>query len=558
MARMPIGVDDFKELHTHYFFVDKTRFLQELLDQRSKVTLITRPRRFGKTLNMSMLYYFFTNQNADENRALFCGTQIEASGAPYMDEQGQYPTVFLSLKNVQSLEFELTMGLLASTMQDLYDQHRYLLESSALSDEDRAIFSRVLKDNASERDLQLSLKHLTKCLCKHHRQPAILLLDEYDVMIQSAWEHGYYDKAIAFMRNFLGTVLKTNPFLEFAVLTGVLRIAKESIFSALNNRSVSSVVSGSYQGIFGFTPEEVADIAETLGVPEKLAEIRRWYDGYDFSGQEIYNPWSVINYFQRGCTPAPYWANTSGNSILKVMLHEVDEQRRDELTGLMEGKPVMASLRDGMIYDDIDQNRDALYTMLLTTGYLKCIERKRIRNAEWGKLVIPNLEIRSVFDGEILQNMAGRLGESTLILMMEAMVNGQSASFDSYLQKILRESVSIHDTAHPETFYHGMMLGFSVLLSESYDVESNRESGYGRFDLALLPKTAGHPGILMEFKRAMEESDLEAKAKEALQQIDEKEYVTQLAKRSVQTIWRYGIAFCGKRLKLLGGQQGPL
>ncbi len=388
--------------------------------------------------------------------------------------------------------------------------------------------------------------------------------------MQAAWENDYYDQAIGFFRNFLSSALKTNPSLEFAVLTGVLRIARESSFhqgvsdshaakaavpclSALNNLDVSSVVSGSYADIVGFTPEEVGRMAEDLGHADKLDEIRDWYDGYDFSGHEIYNPWSVINYFDRDCEAEPYWVNTSGNGILADMLSGVDAQRESELRELLDGRTVSTALRDTAIYHEIYKSRDALYTMLMTTGYLKCVRRHKVQDEEWADLAIPNREVRLVFRREIMEHLASGLGTSTLRLMLDAMKAGNATAFESHLQRILRESVSVHDTAYPETFYHGMMLGFSVLLADQYEIESNRESGYGRFDLAFVPRDKGQAGIIMEFKKAAGEDALEAAARAALEQIGEKHYVTALTKRGIGKIWKYGIAFAGKRLKLLCG-----
>ena len=331
--RMPVGVDDFKDLRGRYYFVDKTRFIQELIDGHSKVTLITRPRRFGKTLTMSMLYYFFANENAEENRKLFEGCAIAEAGEKYMAEQGTRPVIFLTLKDVKATSYASMVELMANILREMYRSFVFLLDSDSLIEEEKKEFRQILGKEASEADMQSAIKVLSQHLQRHYRRQALLLIDEYDAPIQAAWEYGYYDKAIIFFRNLLGAALKTNPTLDFAVLTGILRISKESIFSALNNLDVSSVLGGSYADMLGFTPEEVARIATDWGKPEKLGEIREWYDGYNFSGHEIYNPWSVVNYFQSGCKAKAYWVNTSGNSILKTMLLRVDEKRRSRPYG---------------------------------------------------------------------------------------------------------------------------------------------------------------------------------------------------------------------------------
>ena len=546
--RLPVGVDDYNELYNECYFIDKTKLIGKIIDSHCKVTLITRPRRFGKTLNMNMLYYFFTSDNAAENSKLFADTDIERMGEEYMAEQGAYPTVFVTLKGVYAIDYEGALGLLALLMQDLYGKFNYLMKSEALTEKEKEYFDRIWSKSTDKDDLQLALKRLTDFLCRHHKKKVILLIDEYDVMIQAAWEHGYYEKAIAFVRVFLGEALKSNASLHFAVLTGVLRVAKESIFSSLNNFKVDSVISAEYATSFGFTQEEVNKMARDLGYEDKLPEIKSWYDGYHFSGYDMYNPWSVINYFAANADAAPYWVNTSANGILKTMLESLDEERAAELKGLMEGKTVETEIKEGVIYADINKNRDALYTMLVTTGYLQCIERKRVYDKEYVSLTIPNREIRAIFDSEICDNLAVGLGGSTVYFMMKAMLDGDTELFALRLQSILKETVSVHDTAQPETFYHGLMLGLTVLLSDTYTVESNRESGYGRFDLALIPKDSANVGVIMEFKRAESEGELERKAAEALEQIAAKEYITRLTASGVKTIWRYGIAFFGKRM----------
>ena len=549
---MPVGVEDFKELREQYYFVDKTRFIQELIDGHSKVTLITRPRRFGKTLTMSMLNYFFTNENAEENRKLFDGCAIAEAGDTYMAEQGTRPVVFFSLKDVKATSYASMMEVLADALREIYRSFLFLLDTDSLIDEEKETFRQILRQKASEADMQSAIKVLSQHLQRYYHRKVLLLIDEYDAPIQFAWEHGYYDKAIVFFRNFLSAALKTNPALDFAVLTGVLRISKESIFSALNNLKVSSVIQGPYADVMGFTIHEVEKMAADVGYAGRMEEIKTWYDGYNFSGQEIFNPWSVIRYFDEGGKPGAYWVNTSGNSILKTMLLRVDEKRRNDLIGLMQEKIVRSVLNEGLIYDDIYKNKDALYTLLLTTGYLKCVGQKTEYGREWSELSIPNKEIRSLFDHEIIMNLSGYTGESTVFHMLDAMLCGNKDDFADTLRLILRENVSVHDAAYPETFYHGMMLGFSLLLDGRYEIESNKESGYGRFDLAFIPKGKDKAGVILEFKKAQTESELETKSQEALEQIEEKAYDASLTKRGIKTVWKYGIAFCGKKLALAG------
>ena len=554
---MPVGIEDFGELiRREYCFVDKTRFIRKLLDSQGKITLITRPRRFGKTLTLSMLQYFFTLENAEENRKLFRGLDIERAGEKYMREQGTHPVVFLTLKDIRSGCWEGEREKFALNLSCLYQNYLFLLESPVLTEVDHEVFRSIWKRTGSTAEMEGAITSLCRMLEKHHGKKPILLLDEYDAPILSAWEKDYYEDCIDFMRGFLSSALKTNPSLHFAVLTGVTRVSKESIFSGLNNLKVCSVLSDAYCDIFGFTQQEAARLMEECGVGDKLPELRKWYDGYRFGQVEIYNPWSVIRYIDEGCVFQPYWLNVSGNSILHVLLEHVDEDRQKELEGLMKEMPVEAVIDEGVIYPDIRESSNALYMMMLTTGYLKAVETDWDPTGEelpCCKLLIPNKEIRMVYRKEILGWMATRSDSIQLRHMLRAMVSGDVATFRNRLQKILTGIVSYHDATHnPENFYHGLMLGFAVLMSGSYRVESNRESGYGRFDIAFFPLKEGAPGVILELKSAKSEEAMEEKAKEALRQIEEKAYLAELSRQGVKEVWKYGIAFCGKKVWMEG------
>ena len=554
---MPVGIEDFGELiQRDYYFVDKTRFIRELLDAQGKITLITRPRRFGKTLTLSMLQYFFTLENAEENRKLFRRLDIEGAGTQYMREQGTRPVVFLTLKDIRSDCWEGEREKFALRLSHLYRNYLFLLESPALAEVDREAFLAIWKKTANTSEMEDAITNLCCLLEKHHGKKPILLLDEYDAPILSAWENGYYKEGIDFMRGFLGSALKTNPSLGFAVLTGVTRVSKESIFSGLNNLRVCSVLSDAYCDIFGFTQQEAARLMEECGVGDKLQELKKWYDGYRFGSQEIYNPWSVICYISEGCKFQRYWLNVSGNSILKVLLEHVDERRKEELQQLLQLKDasVEALVDEGTIYSDIREDENALYMMLLTTGYLKSIETWQDRRGRWWcRLQIPNREVLLAYEDEILGKVVGRGNRVTLFEMLDAMTAGKAGLFQKHLEKILKDSVSYHDTAQPESFYHGLILGFGVLMEDEYRVESNRESGYGRFDIAFFPLKAGAPGVILELKSAKSEEAMEEKAKEALRQIEEKAYLAELARQGVKEIWKYGIAFHGKKVWLERG-----
>lgn len=555
MYAMPVGVDNFREMVSRdYYFVDKTNFIKELLDNKNKVTLITRPRRFGKTLAMRMLQEFFDINAA--GRDTFKGLNISRAGEKYIQHRGKYPVIFFSLKDIATGNYQDALRDLCGKISDLYAEYGFLAESPALNEREKEYFLSVYNIADHEqygRDKWgKSLKMLTVYLWKHYGVKTILLLDEYDAPIQHAWEDGYYEDMIRFMRQFYSEVLKGNDALEFSVLTGVLRVAKESIFSGLNNLKVCSVLSEDYSDIFGFTGQEVARMAADLQREDKLPEIRAWYDGYSFGGSEIYNPWSVIMYFDAKCKPAPYWVNTSGNGIIKYMLDRLDGRGREDLQSLMDGNTISKQVQEGIIYEEIGSNADDLYTMLLTTGYLKCTRSQDSLLGTYMDLQIPNLEILRLFTREIAQNFTGYRGVSDITNMMDEMLKGNAVLFEEDLNRILRNSVSYHDAANGESFYHGMMLGFCVLLKDTHIVQSNRESGYGRFDLALIPTDRRYYGVIMEFKRAADEGQLEEKALEALAQIEELSYIAEFQQRQIEKVWKYGIAFCGKKVCLRG------
>ena len=392
-------------------------------------------------------------------------------------------------------------------------------------------------------------------LQKHHGREAVLLLDEYDAPIISSWERGYYDDCIDFMRGFLSEALKTNEALDFAVLTGVTRVSKESIFSGLNNMDVCGVLSDIYADTFGFTQAEVECLMTACGVEDRLPELKRWYDGYQFGNVEIYNPWSVINFIRNSCKFQPYWLNTSGNSILKALLARIDARKEKDLMGLLEGKAVSTPLRENIIYADLNSDRNTLYMMLLTSGYLKAVKTWKDEYYEdWVSLEIPNLEIRRAYRYEVLEYIVPNQGQIVLMDLMEAMTEGKAEDFARYLSELLRDFVSFHDSAHqPESFYHGLLLGLSVWLEGRYRVESNRESGYGRFDIAFFPLKENLPGVVLELKAVKEEGEMGAAAKTAISQIEEKEYLAGLIWQGVTEVWKYGIAFCGKKMWLEQG-----
>ena len=554
--QMPIGVDNFFDIRSkHYYFVDKTDFIRQLIDGHSAVTLITRPRRFGKTLTLSMLEYFFSIEKESQSRHLFDGLAIEGAGAAYMAQRGQYPVLFLSLKDFSCRSWPDMLDMWAEYLQALFLQHTQLREGNRVQPELIEKFQDIVTKKATKAGLANALALLLLMMRQYYGKKVIVLMDEYDAPIQQSWEGGFYEDCIAFMKQFLGSVLKSNDNLDFAVLTGVLRVAKESIFSGLNNFDVYSVLRSRYSEVFGFTPQEVQSLLAALQLQDHLQELKFWYDGYRIGESEIYNPWSVINYVANDCYPRPYWVRTSGNGILRFLLSHADALRIKQVYALLEGQGVRVTLDESVIYPEIGQNQGALFTLLLTTGYLT-VDRALSLSDDRYALQIPNAEIRKLYSTEILNTLARDVNKNTFDDLFDYLLDGDAENFELQLQQILKAVVSVYDAANKESFYHGFILGMTALfLGKDYTVESNRESGYGRFDLAIIPKDVSKAGVIMEFKVAASEADMAAKAKEALQQIEEREYVTEFRQRGIQRVWKYGIAFCGKKILAF---QGPM
>lgn len=547
-VKMPIGVEDFREVIAgNYYFVDKTEFIRRIIDNHSKVTLFTRPRRFGKTLTLSMIEWFFSVEKKEKSQHLFDTLAIAKTDASYMNERGKYPVLFLSLKNIDGSSWQDMLDSFRTWISNWYIEYGYLVKSEKIDSKLKERFSLLLERRGTQNETANFIFLLMMMLQQYYGKPVILLLDEYDAPVEKAWEGGYYRDCVLFMKQCLGSVLKTNPYLHFALLTGVLRVAKESIFSGLNNLSVYTVMNDNYADVFGFTTAEVKQMAHILQKEKYLPEIEKWYDGYQFGKQAIYNPWSVINFFAQG-ELGDYWVNTSGNGIIRHMLSHLDEEKEMTLLSLLHGKSVTTAIREGVIYEDIDRNEDALYTMLLTTGYLTAINKRRGISGLLAELAIPNREVQDIYRIEILDRMNAGLSLARLETMLADLMDGRAEAFADRLTIYIRYLVSSYDAANKEGFYHGFLLGMTALLIPDYVVESNRESGYGRFDLAIFPQDKTKAGVILEFKVASHESELAVKAQEALKQIENRVYVTEFTKRGISNVWKYGIAFCGKKV----------
>lgn len=547
--RLPVGEDDFAKVRQEYYFVDKSPFIREFMDRHGAVTLFTRPRRFGKTLTLSMLRYFFDIDHAEENRQLFDGLAI-ALDADAMQEQGTRPVVFLTLRELKLTSWEKMEHGLRNLFSELFRSYVFLLADQKLDPVDRENFEQIYRGEAALVAEMNALELLLRLLAQHYGKKPILLLDEYDTPIQQGWQYGFYDSVVEFMRVLLTKALKTNPSLDFAVLTGVLRISKESIFSDLNNLQVDSVLDTNFPEAFGFTEPEIRQLGMDLGRQASVPELKDWYDGYRLQGREIYNPWSVLQYFANDCEPRPYWVNTSGNAIIAELMRSIDDEHAATLESLLQGGSVQAFLREGVIYSDIGDDEDALYTMLVTTGYLTVSGEQRIGYETQYDLRLPNKEMQSLFADEILRRFRHYQKKSALVRLMQALLHGDVEKAQTGLSKFLVSMVSAFDTGAKESFYHGFVLGMTAVLVPDYEVQSNRKAGRGRFDVAVFPKDTSKTGLLFEFKTAASEAELAAKADEALQQMAERDYLAPFRAREIQQVHQYGVAFCGKQVVL--------
>lgn len=542
---LPIGVSNYAEACTNYYYVDKTMLIKEFIDERPKVSLFTRPRRFGKTLNMDMLKTFFEITREDTS-VYFQDKKIWSCGQYYRDYQGKYPVIFLTFKDVKCDTWAETYDLMAKLIRLEFKRHAALATSDKISSKD--FYDKIIGGQASENDHMMSLMMLSQMLDEHYGIPPIIIIDEYDTPIQQGHTRSYYDKVILFMRNLFSGGLKDNKHLSFGFLTGILRIAKESIFSGLNNLAVNSILDQKYSEYFGFTPDEVREMAAYYGATDRFDELCEWYDGYRFGSTEIFNPWSVINYFRNNCQPSAYWQSTGSNDIIGEVLAEANEDIYERLNALLQGKTILTTIDTSVIYPQIKNDPSSIYSFLLVAGYLKVVKSDPSVGVDlMCEVALPNKEIAFVYNKEILTKLSDIVPQPTVTLIREALYSNNAEALKRYLEKLLIESVSFHDTAK-ETFYHGLVLGLCAMMDSRYLIRSNRESGTGRYDIQLMPKNCGMPGILIELKATgtCTAEKLSTLAQDALDQINENNYDTEMQSLGVQTILKFGVAFCGK------------
>lgn len=549
---LPVGTTNYKKICEDSYYVDKTLLIKEILDEKVNVALFTRPRRFGKTLNMDMLRTFFEKAAEDTGR-YFQDKKIWQQGEKYTSHQGQYPVIFLSLKDIKARKWQYAFDALKYIISVEYMRHSELKRSSELEEADIELYNRIVKNQAGYMEYVFSLQALSRMLHQHHKQAPVIIIDEYDTPIQEGFVNGYYDDAVEFIRSFFSAALKDNPHARQIVMTGILRIAKESIFSGLNNIRVFSVLDKKFSEFFGFMTSEVQQMAAYYEQTDKLPELKAWYDGYKFGDTEIFNPWSVINYFSNNCQAMPYWVQTSANTIIQEILKTYNDDTYRNLHALLGKTEVQSIVRTNIIYPKLKEPQTNILGFLLMTGYLKSTGTELDARGDYiCRLSIPNKEIKTIYYNEILSLLTEDIGENTVMNLANALYDKDAAKIKEALNKFMLKTISYYDNLK-ENYYHGLMLGLLAIGESNYDIRSNRESGLGRYDIQLIPKKSALPGIIIEVKAADKDAGVELSklAQTALKQIDEKKYDTELCAQGVNDIIKYGVAFKGKTVEIV-------
>ena len=546
-----IGTENFKRLIDNgYYYVDKTLMIKDIIDKNnSQITLFTRPRRFGKTLNMSMIQYYFEKTDQD-NSYLFSDLKISQAGDKYKAHMGQYPVISLSLKSMKQATYESSFALFKKIISDEFDRHRQVLKSQNLSESDKKKYESICDDTA-DKDLYLySVKFLSDCLYKAYEKNVIILIDEYDVPLENAYFRGYYNEMTDLIRSVFESALKTNNSLEFGILTGCLRVSKESIFTGLNNLKINSIITTDYSEYFGFTEPEVKTMLESYNISERFDDVKGWYNGYIFGKTPIYNPWSILNFISDlrsdiNAITKPYWSNTSSNDIIRELIFTGGEETRATLQELMNGKSVKKPIYEDITYRNVDINSDYIWSFLLFTGYLKQIDMYLKEDTPYCEMVIPNREVRSIYKNTIMHWFDERIKTVGTTELFDAVITGNSEKFEDIVNDWLLDTISYHDSY--ENFYHGFLTGL-ITGRRGYSVKSNRESGKGRSDITICEFQKRKIAVIIEIKIAEKYSDLDKKCEEALKQIDDKQYEAELREQSYNNIIKYGIAFCSEKV----------
>lgn len=546
---LPIGVDDFsKVIQGAYYYVDKTLLIKELLDRKGEVNLFTRPRRFGKTLNISMLRYFF-DCSVQNGADLFSETKILKAGEKYSAHMGKYPVISLSLKALKQPTFSLSFDMLKRTLKKEYDRHWEVIAAGGkLTSSELERYEKIRDLKGEDADYYIALEFLSECLYRTYHQKVVILIDEYDVPLENAYFAGFYGEMTGLIRSLFESALKTNPNLEFAVITGCLRISRESIFTGLNNLKIMSLTSNDYAEHFGFTQGEVDQILEYYGINACRETMKKWYDGYIFGEEAVYNPWSVINYTEAcwrkaDALPSPYWSNTSSNSIIRKLVESANLGVRQEIELLIAGESIEKPVHEDITYEDIDSTQDSLWNFLFFTGYLKKISERMKEETRYIKMAIPNSEVRYIYKTTILRWFEEKIQQKDLSAFYNSILEGNTSLMEETLSDSLMETISFYD--YQEDFYHGFLAGMLKNIG-NYIVLSNRESGTGRPDILLKYPSIRGKAVILELKAAKSYQELEAACEDALAQIEDRRYEEGLRQEGYRNIIKYGVAFYKK------------
>ena len=553
--KIPIGISDFRKIiEEDFYYVDKSLLIQEVIDHGSESMLLPRPRRFGKTLNLSMLRYFF--EKTDQNHShLFKNLAIWQHGDMYSSKQGRYPVIYLTFKDVKSDHWDFCYGMFRKLIAAEFERHGYLLKSEMLTDNEKSKYKAIIHLEASEYDYAYCLKELSEYLHRYYNEKVIILIDEYDTPIHCGYLDGFYDEVIGFIRILLGSALKDNSSMEKGLLTGILRVSKESVFSGLNNLEVFSLLSPRFSSHFGLLDNEVEEMLKYYEIGFDIEEVKSWYNGYIFGRQTVYNPWSILNYTDKWDEGfRPYWVNTSSNELVKSIITRSGPDVKEDMELLIRGSSIIKMVDDNIVFGEIETNADAVWSFLLFCGYLKAVSMEYTNKRLHVELKIPNAEVQYLFEEIILGWFRQGLYGNQLNMMLKGLTTGDLELFESIFRDFIEKTFSYFDASgkEPEKVYHAFVLGLLVSLQETYEVKSNQESGYGRYDVMLIPRDPHNKGIVIEFKKVNKQKNetLVEAAERALEQIEQKKYAQTLTERGVSDILMLGIAFQGKEVLL--------
>lgn len=551
LKSLPVGISDYVRAQSEYYYVDKTMMIKDFLDEKPLVSLFTRPRRFGKTLNMDMIRVFF-ELNKNDTSIYFKDKAIWNCGEEYTKHQGKYPVIFLTFKDVKFDTWKATITKISALLQTEFARHSELADSDKLAPFERAYFDKVVNGNANEVELSSALENLSRMLYEQYQIKPIIIIDEYDTPIQEGYSKNFYDEIISFMRIFFSGAFKDNKYLSYGFLTGILRIAQESIFSGMNNLSVNSVMDSEFDEFFGFTYPEIHKMMDYYGILDKESELKDWYDGYRFGDEEIYNPWSVISYISKKCVPQAYWVNTGRNEILEDVMKIASEDINNKLFSLLRGERVVAKIDQTTVYRSLSDDPANIYSILLVAGYLKPLKKELQDDGSYlCEVAIPNREIAAVYKSEILNYLqsVGAINKTTSNMFAESLYSNDVGMLQKAISEYVMKSVSFYDGG-TEGFYHGLVLGLIAMMDNQYRIKSNQESGYGRYDISLIPRNKKMSGIILELKheKGLNEKDLDKLADEALKQIKDKKYDTEMKAEGISNILKLGMAFSGKKV----------